>query len=197
LAGVTDIGQQCLRCDAELRETGSGKSIVVQYLNQSYVISLPDIEVSLLVSEEPVGIRDKLLILHYFTLAKGTPITNKWLAYQELPGGLNYVPTFAKRAIAPIVEHFGGEPERLVDMAGKLGGYQADIGDVSVTINAFRRVPITLVLWRGDEEFPPQGSIMFDGTISEYLSTDDINVLCETIAWRLVRLLGGDSLGRN
>ena len=48
-------------------------------------------------------------------------------------------------------------------------------------------VPVTFVLWKGDEELPPEGNILFDSTISEYLSVEDINVLCEIIAWRLVR----------
>jgi len=61
-----------------------------------------------------------------------------------------------------------------------------DCGDVAVTINAFRRVPVTIVLWRGDDEFAPEGSILFDVTISDYLFGEDIVVLCETISWRLV-----------
>ena len=52
---------------------------------------------------------------------------------------------------------------------------------------AFPRVPITLVLWRGDDEFPPDGNILFDRSISDYLTTEDVNVLCETIAWTLVK----------
>ena len=100
-------------------------------------------------SEEKVPIRDKILILHYLTQAKGTAISNKIIAYKELPEGTNYFPTFSKRAIKPLLAHFGKEPSRLIDAARKLGGYKADYGDVAVTINAFRRVPITLVLWRG------------------------------------------------
>ena len=33
---------------------------------------------------------------------------------------------------------------------------------------------------------------MFDSTISDYLPTEDINVLCETIVWKLVKLLKAD-----
>jgi hypothetical protein len=50
-------------------------------------------------------------------------------------------------------------------------------------------VPVTLVLWGGDEEFPARGNILFDDTISGYLSTYDITVLCDAIVWRLVRFL--------
>ena len=197
LANISDIKQQCLKSSARYLEIDSKKVIVIEYLNQSYLISLPDIGISLVNSEEPVPIKDKILMLHYFTSAKGNPLSNKVITYKELPEGAGYFPTFSKRAIEPLLYNFGKEPHRLIDVAGKLGGHQADYGDVAVTINAFSRVPITLVLWRGDEEFPPEGNILFDSTISDYLPTEDINVLCETIAWRLVRLLGGDNPGRN
>jgi hypothetical protein len=48
-------------------------------------------------------------------------------------------------------------------------------------------VPLTLVLWRGDEEVAPNGNILFDANISDYLSTEDVAVLSETITWRLVK----------
>jgi hypothetical protein len=50
-------------------------------------------------------------------------------------------------------------------------------------------VPITIILWQGDDELAPQGNILFDATISDYLSTEDITVLCEILTWRLVKLL--------
>ena len=60
---------------------------------------------------------------------------------------------------------------------------------MAVTIDAFKQVPITFVLWQGDDEFPPEGGILFDANVSDYLSIEDINVLCEAVAWKLVRFL--------
>ncbi|MFC1930210.1 DUF3786 domain-containing protein [Chloroflexota bacterium] len=196
LAKIDDIEQQCLKSGARYADS---RKVTIEYLNQSYLISIPDAEVTLATSEESVPIRDKLLILHYFTQAKGTPLSNKKITYKELPDGINYYPTFSKRAIEPLVSFFGGEPHRLLDIAaGNFGGYQADYGDTSVTIDAFSLMPITLILWKGDEEFAPEGNIMFDSTISDYLPTEDIAVLCENIAWRLVKLLKteGDNPGK-
>ena len=189
LARIADVEQQCLKSGARYLEIDSKKVIVIEYLNQSYLISSPGIEISLMNSDEPVPIRDKILMLHYFTLAKGVPLSNKLITYKELSGGLTYFPTFSKRAIKPLLDHFGREPERLIDAAEKLGGHKVDYGDVAVTINAFSYVPVTLVLWRGNREFVPEGSILFDNTVSDYLSTEDINVLCETISWKLVKYL--------
>jgi len=188
-----DIEKQCRKSGAQY--IPSEKAITIDHLNQSYRISFPDAEVSFMTGGEAVPIRDKILILHYFTQARGTPLANKMITYKELPDGINYYPTFFKRAISPIVNYFGNEPQLLLDVAQIWGGYRADYGDLAVTINAFSRVPVTPVLWKGDEEFAPEGNIMFDRTISDYLPTEDITILCEAIAWRLVRLLktGGDS----
>ena len=192
LAKIDDIEHQCLKSGAQCQLADSKKVIIINYLNQPYLITLPEIEISLTDSGEKVPIRDEVLILHYLTSAKNTPLANKLITFKELPEGSNYFPTFYNRTIKPLLDHFGKEPHRLVAVAEKLGGYKADYGDVAVTINAFSRVPITIVLWRGDDEFAPEGSIIFDATISDYLCTEDITTLCETITWRLVSFLRGD-----
>ncbi len=184
LAKISDIQEQCRKSGA--RYVGPNE-IVINYLNKPYHITLPDIEISLKDSNVEVSQKDKILILHYFTLAKYTPATGKLIAYKQLPGGISYFPAFYKRAINPFVKHFGKSPELLRKTATKLGGREADYGDVSVTVNAFDHVPITLVLWKGDEELAPNGNILFDANISDYLSTEDVTVLTETIIWKLVK----------
>jgi hypothetical protein len=188
LAGV-DIKEQCRRSGAEYKRAGSKEIVTVEFLSQPYKVSLPDVDVSRVDTEAEVPASDKILILHYLTLASGTPLSHKLIAFQELPEGASYLRTFAKRSIEPLVKYFSLEPERLIELAERLGGQKVDYGDVAVAINGFKMVPVTLVLWRGDEEFPPRGNILFDSTIAEYLSTYDITVLCDAIVWRLVRAL--------
>ncbi|RLC62507.1 MAG: hypothetical protein DRI01_06785, partial [Chloroflexi bacterium] len=151
LAEIEDIEQLCLKNGARYLVTGSQKEIAIEYLNQLYRIIMPNVEVSLIDSQEEVPIRDRVLILHHLLSAKGTPITNKLIAFKELLGGDSYSRTFSKRAIEPLVEHFGEQPHVLIDIAGKLGAHTVAYGDVAVTVNAFNKVPITIVLWRGDE----------------------------------------------
>jgi hypothetical protein len=188
LAKITDIEEQCHKSGARYLEP---HEIVINYLNQPYHITLPDVEILLEDSNVEVPLRDKILILHYFTGAKGTEATGKLIAYKQLPGGISYFPAFSQRAIAPFVNRFGKSPELLIKAAAKLGGREADYGDLAVTVSAFDHVPITLVLWKGDEELAPNGNILFDANISDYLSTEDVTVLCETIIWKLVK--GGPS----
>jgi len=192
LAKINDMEEQCRKSGA--RYLGPHE-VVINYINQPYHITIPkdipschcEADVVSRSNLVEVSLRDKILILHYFTLAEGTPAVGRLITYKQIPGGISYYPAFSQRAIAPLVNRFGQNPELLISAAAKLGGREADYGDMSVTVNAFDHVPITLVLWRGDEELAPNGNILFDANISDYLSTEDVTVLSETIIWKLVK----------
>jgi hypothetical protein len=195
LAGIGDIEERCRKSDARFER--SPESAIIDYLGRPCRILMPDGEVIFPDSGEEAPLRERILLLHYFINAKGTPLSGKTITYKELHDGINYYPTFFKRAIGPVVNNFGKAPERLPEVAEKLGGRPTDFGDVAVTINALPRVPLTTVLWRGDDEFAPDGTILFDSTIQDYLPIEDVTVISEILAWKLVGLLktGGDSPG--
>ena len=107
-------------CQQRCRMSGSWTRktvITIEYLGRTYLVTLPEVVISLRDSDEEVPLKDRILILHYLTQAKGTPLSNRIIAYKELPEGADYFPTFAKRAIKPLVDHFGREPQRLLDIA--------------------------------------------------------------------------------
>jgi hypothetical protein len=71
-------------------------------------------------------------------------------------------------------------------VAPALGGTLRDLGDAAATYLAFPLVPVTHVLWGGDEEFPPEANILFDDTIPQRLSTEDIAALAGASVYRLI-----------
>ena len=141
--------------------------------------------VSLLSGIESVPIGEKLLILHYLVTAKGTPPSGEPVSFKELPEGVVYYPTFYKRAIRPLLNKYGASPGKLIEAAALIGGVSEPQGDSAVTVKAFPRVAVTWVLWRGDDEFPAEGTILVDRGIQDYLPTEDIAVLCQHIAIKL------------
>ena len=46
------------------------------------------------------------------------------------------------------------------------------------------------VVWRGDAEFPAEGKVLFDSSVSRYLPVEDIVVLAETVVWKLIKKKG-------
>jgi len=129
----------------------------------------------------PASDRRELLILHYLAGAKNVELSGKEIGFGQIPEGRTYEPVFKARTLGRLVREFGKAPEKLVEAARPLGGVLGDVGDVSVVVNLFPRVPITIVMWRGDDEFPCDGNILFDSTAIEHLPLEDIVVGCEEL----------------
>ncbi|RJO62201.1 MAG: DUF3786 domain-containing protein [Dehalococcoidia bacterium] len=187
LKDTADLHALCRRSDATLAEEAGEKIISLDYLGRSCRVILPDVEASV-TNGEPLSPRDKLIILHYLNTADGSPLTDRLITFKELPEGAVYYPTYVKRTIKPLLDKFADRPEALMVAAGDIGGIKAETGDFSFRLNPLPRVPLTFTLWLGDEELPPEGNILFDSSITGYLPTEDITVLCEILAWKLVRL---------
>jgi hypothetical protein len=184
LARFADIEEQCRNSGAQYDKNSN--SVIIEYLGRPYILMPSTGEISLKESEEQIPTREKVLILHYLLSTKGTPLTGKLVTYKQVPGGTPYFARFSQLIIQPLLSHFGEEPALIIPAAEQLGGEKVDRGDVAVTINAFSRVPITIVLQKGDEEFAPTASLLFDSTIPDYLPSQDIRILCEIIAWKLI-----------
>ncbi len=189
LLNIKDLERHCRNSDSVYSEKDAKKVINLYYLSSLYTVTLPDMSVSAGENTDEIPLREKVLILHYLEQAKGTPPSGKYITFRELPEGPVYFRTFSKRTVKPLVDNFGKEPSRLLDVSQDFGGTPSDVGDTAVTIPVFSRVPVTIVIWRGDDEFPPEGSVMFDANIRDYLTTEDVTVASEVITWRLVRKL--------
>ena len=185
-----DLEEVCRNSGAQYVDRNK---IILRYLNRSYLITLPNVEISLKDEEEKVPIKDRILILHYLTRATGAPYTNKLITYGQIEGGKFYSPVFVKRNLEPILSCFGDRPELLVDVAQKFGGQRSNYGDASVSIDAFPMARIFIIIWKGDDEVPHGGNILFDGNIPNYLASEDICVLTEILTWKLINLTKNSS----
>ena len=170
-----DLEERCARSGALWKP--EEETIEIDFLNRSYLVRLPTFEV--VFAEEAPPIRERILLLHYLQKASGTKLSGEWIAFTQVPGGELYLGNFRARSVDRLVRAFGGREEKLAEVAGTVGGDTAEYGDVSLQLRGLPQVPVMLVLWRGDEEFPPSGNILFDATVTEYLPTEDMVVLAE------------------
>jgi len=109
------------------------------------------------------------------------------LPAKDIPSARFYLDAFNRRVKNPLVSTFGEHPDRLPPIAMELyGATTSSLGDVSVQIQAFQKVPITLVIWKGDEEFPCDGTILFDSSIKDMLSAEDISELTSQVVYPMI-----------
>ena len=61
-------------------------------------------------------------------------------------------------------------------------------GDVGFLFRPFPKIPIRMILWQGDDEFPPEANILFDAGVAKILSAEDIAWLAGMVVYRLIAL---------
>jgi hypothetical protein len=159
-----------------------------RYLGRELLVSFPQGTIETLNGQGPIPLREEILVLHYLVTASGAPVAERWASFSEIPGGAFYNPVFLMRCKSPLIKFFGEAPEALFSVAKEIGGEPLNLGDVGVKIQAFPFVPLALVLWRGDAEFPAEGSILFDASVNEYLPAEDTVILAETVVWKLIKI---------
>lgn len=164
------------------------KNIVINLLNRQVGISWPEGIVRYHEDEGEPSLQEQVSILHYLAQATAAAPTGRMITFREIPSGDFYYEPFRKRAQLPLVNTFGPAPEGLLAAGEKLGGTKEDMGDVSVTFPLFPKVPITLVLWRGDEEFAPEGNILYDASVGEFFNAEEIAFLTGNIIYKLMAL---------
>jgi hypothetical protein len=173
------------KCQYFLEDGKEG--LLVPYFGQLRRVTWPEITVTPAEGEAQIPLTEQILILHYLQRATGEPLSGHSIDFREVPdGGGFYWSAFVSRAKKPLLETFGSDLELYLKVSPMLGGEPQDLGDAAARFAAFPLVPVTHVLWRGDEEFPPEANILFDMTISQHLSTEDIAALAGASVYRLM-----------
>lgn len=150
----------------------------LKYLNEYYRIPYPGGEVSSDESDSEIAVTIKVVLLHYLLKAGGLPLADTLISFKEIPdGGLIYLEPFNNRVLRGLVANFGKKPQMLIQAAEKLGGRRENMGSAAVTLDVLPNVPVTYVIWEGDEEFAASGTVLFDSSIRYYVPTEDIVVI--------------------
>jgi hypothetical protein len=170
-------------------ELENEKWIRVPFLDRIYRIHYPNFEFEDQTDAgKEIPIQEQILILHYMQAPDCRPSAGRWVSYREIPGASFYFSTFVKRAIDPLKNVFGQNLSGFSNAAGQLNGSAIEPGDAGFEFNILPKVPLQLILYAGDEEFPAEANILFDSTIGEILSPEDIAWLSGMLVYRLIAI---------
>lgn len=137
---------------------------------------------------EPVSVELGLAILFYLMRSKDIPISGKWVSEKELRGGVTFFRGPHAFPTPEIARSCGKDLNFLHEAVKKMGGEPLDMADISYRIKALPRIPMAILFWKGDEEFPPECKLLMDSTIEEHLPLDVIFGLAIEVARRLTGL---------
>jgi hypothetical protein len=130
----------------------------------------------------------ELLCLLYLLRATPDPLHGEMVSVQELkcahffrgPHELN---------LRPLLRRFGNDAGGFLAHGAALAGQSLELADASFRLMPFPKVPLYCLLWRGDQEFEPTLSILFDRSVEHHLAADAI--------WGLVNLMSDILLSGN
>jgi len=138
-------------------------------------------------SGEPLNNFDLTMLAYYFNVSDGAPIAGEWIAFNQIPGGMFYAQAFQGYSGDKLAKVFENDSESFIECNEKLGGRREFFGNVSFSYQVLPRVPIMVVCWLGDEDFPPSYRILFDGNAHHHLVTDAYAILGSNLAGKLIK----------
>lgn len=115
-----------------------------------------------------------LIILTYLLRAQAVDLSGKMVNEKQIAGGETFFRGPHSLNTRPMEGIFGQDKEAFLSAGKRLNGKVKKFGDAAICLPVFPRVPLTLILWEKDDEFPAALKVNFDSTISSHLPLDII-----------------------
>ena len=131
-------------------------------------ISLPVPAEGLVEMEESLDI----LLLYYLLNIRFDLPKNNFVKPETLPGGEIYRQGAHSLPLPQVAERYDGDVASLIERGELLGGFRVDYGDVGIRLAPLPKIAMILILWQGDDEFPPRASFLLDSGMGECLPPD-------------------------
>jgi hypothetical protein len=171
--------------------TMEGRFLIVPHLDREIVLDMDVHRITIRQTGEEAPLWLAILTLHYLNNAQGRQPTSRLKHFREFKDGLFYEPAFNRRTKEFLVSVFGNDPAAMLRAGEKLKGKIIQTGDASVELPYFPCLPITCIVWKGDEEFPPEASVLFDETADQFLSAEDMAVAGQMAVLELLKAARG------
>jgi hypothetical protein len=128
---------------------------------------------------------ENILFLRYLCEGRYTQAAGRRLSYREIPWGEVYYRNFERRCIKRLANAFGNDLENFQRIMETLRAEALDKGDAGYRFEFINGLYMDILLWAGDDEFPPSAQILFNDNFVPAFTAEDIAVVGEVIIARL------------
>ena len=159
----------------------------INFLGRPYIVShkgMQDVH-----GREP-NVSIRIILSHYLLQAGKGEITEEWVSYRDFKDSAFFISYFQVNFEDRITRYFGGKTKELVDAAVKLDGapYTGfQTGDVCYYFQALPKVPMLLIFYDKDDDFPPSCKALFDKSAPVWLDMECLAVLGQVLAGLLIK----------
>ena len=157
------------------------KVFTVVFMGSTYEISFPDYKISHKEDEKGVypleeAMNAKIFMVRYLSEKAKAPSSGKFLTYREGPWGEVYFRQFQGRCLMRLAFSYGNKLEAFKKVMPAMGAKPLEQGDCAFELEFMEGFFIRLILWEGDDEFPPSSQILFSDNFAVTFAAEDLAV---------------------
>lgn len=180
-----DLAESAGRLGLELEPDGA---VRVTFLNRDYVITREGVEPA---DGKPMHVNTGSVLLYYI-LSKGSgEPKNSFVPLAHLATKLQGQNALGQGImVKPLVREFGSAPDKLKAAVEKVGGtYKSGPSATCHTflLSPLPKLPVKIVFYEADDEFPAEIQILFDETAARFLEFECLAFLCGCLVHALVK----------
>ena len=128
-----------------------------------------------------------LFVMYYLLLPKEIKPGGEWISEKDLPGGTTF---FRGPHLIPtemISSRFGDDIEAFSNCCVMLGGTPLKLADAAFRFDITPDIPVAVLYWQGDDDFPAEAKILYDRSIMNELPLDILFALAVAICNRIAK----------
>ena len=163
-----------------------GDHLALWHFDRQVAIDLNSGQLQCISDADPLTLNEKLNIYTLLWYCKdGAVQSGQWLPFHSMKDASPFAPAFEKSVLQSFTKAFDGKEELLKIAVTKLRGSQ--ISSNRYFVPAFACMPLCLQFWDGDEDFPAQGTILFDKNATDFIHVESLVTIASQCVTALIR----------
>ena len=110
--------------------------------------------------------------LWYLIHAKDIPLSERLIKPENIKGGELFFRGSHVLPLEKIASKYGDNKEAFIQRGKEMCAQISTYGDASLQLLPMPRIPVLLILWLNDEEFPARADLLFDSSCEFHLPLD-------------------------
>ncbi len=150
-----------------------GAAFFVTLLNRTYRITWPEYAITPEDGGQIPPLPTQIFLLRCLLEAKNAAWNGEWKTFRQMPWGELYIAPYTGRVLTRAAFTFGTRVEAFRGAAEKLGGIPLNHGDAGFQFEFFGNYRMQIMVWEGDDEFPPNAQVLYTDNFAEGFAAED------------------------
>ncbi len=150
-----------------------GKEFTVKLLGRTFAISHPVYAIRALDEQPLPPLPTQTFLLRYLLEGKETPWQGSWKTFREMPWGELYIKPYTGRVLTRAAFTLGTRVDAFRTAAQKMGAVEVKHGDAGYLFQLIGGYQMQIMVWAGDEEFPPNAQVLYSDNFEEGFAAED------------------------